>query len=241
MMSKYIVWEPRQAQVKKSRIDIGKKKSSSGYDEEPEHFGEDALPQPPGVQRIAKSQRLSNSTASSGSNPAMFQEMTQQQYELDRKAKIKVIEREANSRINLYNSQKIFEDMRVLQIDTRGMDPVDVASINAQKARVPLFGYDTRSMARGQAQVKKSRIDIGKKKSSSGYDEEPGHFGEDVLPQPPGVQRIAKSQRLSNSTASSGSNPAMFQEMTQQQYELDRKAKIKHFLAMTPEVWHEDS
>ncbi|GKE23033.1 hypothetical protein Tco_1434545 [Tanacetum coccineum] len=41
-------------------------------DEEPEHFGEDALPQPPGAQRTAKSQRSSNSTASSGSNPAMF-------------------------------------------------------------------------------------------------------------------------------------------------------------------------
>ncbi|GJS55571.1 hypothetical protein Tco_0628933 [Tanacetum coccineum] len=65
-------------------------------DEEPEHFGENALPQPPGEQRIAKSQRSSNSTASFGSNPAMFQEMMQLQYELDRKAKMEVIEREAN-------------------------------------------------------------------------------------------------------------------------------------------------
>ncbi|GJT06365.1 hypothetical protein Tco_0840827 [Tanacetum coccineum] len=73
-------------------------------DEELKHFGEDALPRPPGAQRIAKSQRSSNSTASSGSNPAMFQEMMQQQYELDRKAKMEVIERETNSRINLYNS-----------------------------------------------------------------------------------------------------------------------------------------
>ncbi|GJZ95748.1 hypothetical protein Tco_0668082 [Tanacetum coccineum] len=61
-------------------------------DEEPEHFGEDALPRPPGVQRIAKSKRSSNSTASSGSNLTMFQEMVQQQYELDGKAKMKVIE-----------------------------------------------------------------------------------------------------------------------------------------------------
>nr|GEU88229.1 hypothetical protein [Tanacetum cinerariifolium] len=39
-------------------------------DEELEHFGDDALPQPPGLQRIAKSQRFgSNSTASSGANP----------------------------------------------------------------------------------------------------------------------------------------------------------------------------
>ncbi|GJZ70183.1 hypothetical protein Tco_0633733 [Tanacetum coccineum] len=60
-------------------------------DEEPEHFGEDAFPRPPDPQRIAKSQRSSNSTASFGSNPTMFQEMMQQQYELDRKAKMNVI------------------------------------------------------------------------------------------------------------------------------------------------------
>ncbi|GKE85861.1 hypothetical protein Tco_1559603, partial [Tanacetum coccineum] len=105
-------------------------------DEEPEHFGEDELPRPPGAQQIAKSQRSSNSTASSGSNPAMFQEMMQQQYELDRIEKMEIIEREANARVNLYNSQKIFEDLRVLQIDTRGMDPVDATIVNAQKARI---------------------------------------------------------------------------------------------------------
>ncbi|GJX07655.1 hypothetical protein Tco_0195587 [Tanacetum coccineum] len=58
--------------------------------EESEHFLEDALPRLPGAHRIAKSQRSSNSTASSGSNPSMFQEMMQQQYELDRKAKIEM-------------------------------------------------------------------------------------------------------------------------------------------------------
>ncbi|GKC45420.1 hypothetical protein Tco_1063142 [Tanacetum coccineum] len=41
-------------------------------DEEPEHFREDVLPRPPGAQRIAKSQYSSNSTASFGSNPAMY-------------------------------------------------------------------------------------------------------------------------------------------------------------------------
>ncbi|GKC00144.1 reverse transcriptase domain-containing protein [Tanacetum coccineum] len=63
-------------------------------DEEPELFGDDALPRPPGLQRIAKSQHSSNSIASSGSNPTMFQEMLQQQYELDRKEKMKRIDRE---------------------------------------------------------------------------------------------------------------------------------------------------
>nr|GEV81350.1 hypothetical protein [Tanacetum cinerariifolium] len=73
-------------------------------DEETEHFGENALLRPPGVQRIAKSQCSSNSTVSSGSNPTMFQEMMQLQYELDRKAKMEVIERVANARVNLINS-----------------------------------------------------------------------------------------------------------------------------------------
>ncbi|GJX36298.1 hypothetical protein Tco_0247855 [Tanacetum coccineum] len=42
-----------------------------GTDEEREHFGDDELPRPPGLQRLAKSQRTgSNSTANSGSNSA---------------------------------------------------------------------------------------------------------------------------------------------------------------------------
>ncbi|GJS71675.1 hypothetical protein Tco_0704516 [Tanacetum coccineum] len=126
----------RQAQVENPESTLARRNRLRVTDEEPELFGEDALPRPPGAQRIAKSQRSSNSTASSGSNPTMFQEMMQQQYELDRKANMEVIEREANMRVNLYNSQKISEYLRVLQIDTCGMDPIDAAIINAQKARV---------------------------------------------------------------------------------------------------------
>ncbi|GJY10752.1 hypothetical protein Tco_0378937 [Tanacetum coccineum] len=108
-----------------------------GTDEEPEHFGDDELPRPPGLQRLAKSQRSgSNSTASSGSNPAAYQEFMAEQYELDRKAKMTVLERESEDRRRLIQSQRIAEDMRVLQIDTRGMDPVDAAIINAQKAKI---------------------------------------------------------------------------------------------------------
>ncbi|GKA32084.1 hypothetical protein Tco_0718451 [Tanacetum coccineum] len=106
-------------------------------DEEPEHFGDDALPRPPGLQRLAKSQRSgSNSTASSGSNPMMYQEFMKEQYELDRKAKIHVIEQESEKRRQLIHAQRITEEMRVLQIDTRGMDPADAVIINAQKARI---------------------------------------------------------------------------------------------------------
>ncbi|GKB75256.1 hypothetical protein Tco_0942151 [Tanacetum coccineum] len=47
--------------------------STLAMDEEPKHLGEDALPRPPRLQRISKSQRSSNSTANSGSNPLMYQ------------------------------------------------------------------------------------------------------------------------------------------------------------------------
>ncbi|GJU94136.1 hypothetical protein Tco_1318892 [Tanacetum coccineum] len=61
-----------------------------------------------------------------------------------------------------------------------------------------------------------------------GTDKEPNHFGDDELPRPPGLQRIAKSQRSgSNSTASSGSNPVAYQEFMAEQYDLDRKAKMQ--------------
>ena len=103
---------------------------------EPEHFGPDDLPRPDGMYRVAKSQRSSNSTASSGSNPALFQEMLQQQYELDRKAKMDVLERESLARVTLYESQKIAEEMRVLQMDTSSMDPVNARIVRAQQARI---------------------------------------------------------------------------------------------------------
>ncbi|GKB28733.1 hypothetical protein Tco_0868134 [Tanacetum coccineum] len=86
---------------------------------------------------LLKGQRTgSNSTASSGSNPAAYQEFMAEQYELDRKAKMTVLERESEDRRRLIQSQRIAEDMRVLQIDTRGMDAADAAIINAQKARI---------------------------------------------------------------------------------------------------------
>lgn len=108
-------------------------------EEEPGHFGPDALPRPDIMYRISKSQRSSNSTASSDSNLAMFQEMMQQQYELDHKAKMDVIVLESLARDNSYEYQKIAEDMRVLQMDTRNMDPVDVAIVSNQ--RVVHFMY----------------------------------------------------------------------------------------------------
>ncbi|GJW95839.1 ribonuclease H-like domain-containing protein [Tanacetum coccineum] len=56
--------EPKtQAQVEKSRIENARWYRNLVTNEEPELFGDDALPRPPSLQRIAKSQRSSNSTA----------------------------------------------------------------------------------------------------------------------------------------------------------------------------------
>nr|GEV83222.1 hypothetical protein [Tanacetum cinerariifolium] len=108
---------------------------------EPELFGDDELPRPAGLHRISKSQRSSNSTASSGSNPQMFQEMIQQQYELERKEKMECIDCEVISRVELNYSKKVTEDLKVLQISTDGMNLIDAAIINAQKDRIrALYG-----------------------------------------------------------------------------------------------------
>ncbi|GJU96312.1 hypothetical protein Tco_1321068 [Tanacetum coccineum] len=108
-----------------------------GTDKEPDHFEDDELPRPPGLQRIAKIQRSgSNSTASSGSNPIAYQEFMAEQYDLDRKAKMQVLSQESEDRRRLIQAQKIAEGMKVLQIDTSGMDPTYAAIINAQNERI---------------------------------------------------------------------------------------------------------
>ncbi|GJW13276.1 RNA-directed DNA polymerase, eukaryota [Tanacetum coccineum] len=86
-----------QTQVEQSRINTSKTNRHRVTDPEPELFGDDALPRPPGMHRIAKSQRSSNSSASSGSNPVMFQEMMQQQLDIERKEKIERIDPEVCS------------------------------------------------------------------------------------------------------------------------------------------------
>ncbi|GJS42900.1 hypothetical protein Tco_0567943 [Tanacetum coccineum] len=128
---------PESKNARRNRFCVTDDEPEHFGDDEPEHFGDDALPRPPGLQRITKSQRSgSNSTASSGSNLMMYQEFMKEQYELDRKAKMQVIEQESEERRQLIHAQRIAEEMRVLQIDIRGMDPADAVIINAQKARI---------------------------------------------------------------------------------------------------------
>nr|GEV69501.1 hypothetical protein [Tanacetum cinerariifolium] len=85
--------EPLNRKSNESKVEIfgARRNRHRVTDEEPELFEPDELSRPPGKERIAKSQRASNSTASSGSNPTMIHEMMQQQFELDRVAKMEVI------------------------------------------------------------------------------------------------------------------------------------------------------
>nr|GEV33090.1 hypothetical protein [Tanacetum cinerariifolium] len=119
-----------------SNFSIARRNHHRVTDEEFKLFGPDELQRPPDKEKFAKSQRSLSSTASSGSNPAMFTEMMQQQYELDRKEKIERIDNETNARVELFNSQKAVEDLKVLQMSTDGMDPIDTTIINAQKTRI---------------------------------------------------------------------------------------------------------
>nr|GEV31471.1 hypothetical protein [Tanacetum cinerariifolium] len=50
-----------------------------------------------------------------------------------RDEEIERLDRETSARVELINSQKVADDLKVLQIDTCGMDLVDAATINAQK------------------------------------------------------------------------------------------------------------
>nr|GEX45038.1 hypothetical protein [Tanacetum cinerariifolium] len=63
-----------------------------------------------------------------------YPNMLQQQLEIKRKEKMKRIDREVNPRVALNDSKRVVEDLKVLQISTDGMDPIDAAIVNAQKA-----------------------------------------------------------------------------------------------------------
>ncbi|GJY56929.1 hypothetical protein Tco_0456044 [Tanacetum coccineum] len=92
----------------KPESDFATKSVFWGTDKEPDHFRDDELPRPPGLQRIAK----------------------------NRKAKMQMLSQEGEDRRRLIQAQKVAEDMKVLQIVTSEMDPTYAAIINAQKERI---------------------------------------------------------------------------------------------------------
>ncbi|GKD44217.1 hypothetical protein Tco_1268862 [Tanacetum coccineum] len=108
-------------------------------EDEPELTGDDELPRLPDKQRILKLNDLQTCTPLPFSNPTMFQEMIQEQYTLDRAAKMERLDRETSARVELINAQKKSEDFKVLAINTSGMNPIGAAIINVEKKRIRDF------------------------------------------------------------------------------------------------------
>nr|GEV78779.1 beta-glucosidase BoGH3B-like [Tanacetum cinerariifolium] len=96
-------------------------------DEEPKRFGDDELPRPPDKQRIAKSQRSINSSTGSGSNLTMIQDMLQQQYELDRAAKMECMARETDANAPIEDRVKDLLSRMTLQEKLGQMAQIDRA------------------------------------------------------------------------------------------------------------------
>ncbi|GJV35887.1 methylesterase 10-like protein [Tanacetum coccineum] len=128
---------PESTQARRSRGRVTE-------EEEPEMFGADAIPCPPGAPRKAKVQRSSSSTsATSGSQKEQFTELMQTQINLDREAKKEHMERELAARLAVCEIQKRNEELKILTFDTTGMNPADAAKIEALKdaARAKYFTF----------------------------------------------------------------------------------------------------
>ncbi|GJY15009.1 hypothetical protein Tco_0385431 [Tanacetum coccineum] len=105
-------------------------------EDEPEIFGEDAIPCPSGAPGKSKSQRSSaSSSATSGSSKHRLTEFFQEQIQLDREAKKESLDRELAARLAVVELQKRNEDLKILTFDTTGMNPDDAAKIEALKAK----------------------------------------------------------------------------------------------------------
>ncbi|GKC08772.1 hypothetical protein Tco_1000382 [Tanacetum coccineum] len=113
-------------------------------EDEPEMFGEDAIPRPSGAPRKSKSQRSSaSSSATSGSSKNRLTEFFQEQIQLDREAKKESLDRELAARLAVVELQKRNEDLKILTFDTTGMNPDDAAKIEAlkKKTRATYFNF----------------------------------------------------------------------------------------------------
>ncbi|GJR12568.1 methylesterase 10-like protein [Tanacetum coccineum] len=128
---------PDSTQARRSRGRVSE-------EDEPEMFGADAIPRPPGAPRKAKIQRSTSSTsATSGSQKEQFTELMQAQINLDREAKKEHMERELTARLAVCEIQKRNEELKILTFDTTGMNPADAAKIEALKdaARAKYFNF----------------------------------------------------------------------------------------------------
>ncbi|GJU29569.1 hypothetical protein Tco_1173158 [Tanacetum coccineum] len=113
-------------------------------EDEPEMFGDDAIPRPSGAPRKSKSQCSSaSSSATSGSSKNRVTEFFQEQIQLDREVKKESLDRELAARLAVVELQKRNEDLKILTFDTTGMNPDDAAKIEAlkEKTRATYFNF----------------------------------------------------------------------------------------------------
>ncbi|GKC86359.1 hypothetical protein Tco_1142076 [Tanacetum coccineum] len=137
LKDKYKWTNPESTQARRTRGRV------TGEDE-PEMFGEDAIPRPSGAPRKSKSQRSSaSSSATSGSSKNRLTEFFQEQIQLDREAKKESLDRELAARLAVVELQKRNEDLKILTFDTTGMAPEDATKIEAlkEKARATYFNF----------------------------------------------------------------------------------------------------
>nr|GEV54027.1 hypothetical protein [Tanacetum cinerariifolium] len=112
--------------------------------DEPEIFGDDAIPRPSGYPRKSKSQHsLASSSVTSGSSKNRVTEFFQEQIQLDREAKKESLDRELAARLAVVELQNRNEDLKILTFNTTGMNPDDAAKIEAlkEKTRAAYFNF----------------------------------------------------------------------------------------------------
>ncbi|GJX03852.1 hypothetical protein Tco_0189768 [Tanacetum coccineum] len=137
LKDKYKWTNPESTQARRTR---GRVTS----EDEPEIFGEDAIPRPSGAPRKSKSQRSSaSSSATFGSSKNRLTEFFQEQIQLDREAKKESLDCELAARLAVVELQKRNEDLKILTFDTMGMNSDDAAKIEAlkEKTRATYFNF----------------------------------------------------------------------------------------------------
>nr|GEW16489.1 hypothetical protein [Tanacetum cinerariifolium] len=103
-------------------------------EQDPEMFGNDAIPRSSEAPRKSKAQHSSgSSSATSGSSKTQITELMQQQILLDREAKKESMDRELAAKLVICEIQKRNEDLKILTFDTIGMNPEDAVKIEALK------------------------------------------------------------------------------------------------------------
>ncbi|GKF46704.1 hypothetical protein Tco_0136506 [Tanacetum coccineum] len=130
LKDKYKWQNPESIQARRTRGQL--------TEDEPEMFGDDAIPRPSGALQKTKSQRSSASSfATSSSSKNRVTDLMQELILIDREAKKESMDRE----LAVCEIQKRNEDLKILTFDTTGMAPEDATKIEAlkEKARATYF------------------------------------------------------------------------------------------------------